>query len=426
MHHCVSRREHRPSHLDRPPPFRASVSDPPIRVSGSLSELAIIELDLADRVVRDTRVVGHIRRTDGGSWQARYRDPTGRERARSFPRRIDAERFLNLIEADKLRGDWVDPEAGKVTVAEFSERWFGTTVGLKPKTRAGYRSLLDSRILPYLGHLQLRRVDPLVVREWVADLLEAGISASRIRQARNVIHAVFGLAQEASLIVRNPVEGVKTPPLPASQRRYLTPAQVGALAGSMPRPYDVLTYVLSYTGIRFGEAAALRRFRCDMARSRLRIAESLAEVGGNLHFGPTKTHRQRTVVVPATIRDLLAEHLDTLTESPESLVFASQRGRPLRYSNFRNRVWIPATEEAGLSDLDIHELRHTAAALMIRAGADPKLIQTQLGHSTIAITYDVYGHLFPDRLDELGEDLDRLIRSTDGRSPHRRGIGPEL
>ena len=127
------------------------------------------------------------------------------------------------------------------------------------------------------------------------------------------------------------------------------------------------------------------------------------------------------MVVPATIRDLLAEHLNTVAENPEALVFTSTRGRPLRYSNFRNRVWIPATEITGLRGLDIHELRHTAASLMIRAGADPKLIRTQLGHSTIAITYDVYGHLFPDRLDELSEDLDRLIRGAASPRDMRRG-----
>jgi integrase len=370
--------------------------------------------------------MGHVRRTKGGSWQARYRDPTGRERARTFPRKIDAERFLALVEAEKVRGEWVDPEAGKVTVTEFSERWYATTVALKPKTRAGYRSLLDSRILPYIGHLQLRRVDPLVVREWIAELGEDGISASRIRQARNVTHAVFGLAQQASLIARNPVEGIRTPPLPVTHRRFLTSEQVRLLAASMPDRYQVLTYVLAYTGIRFGEVAALRRGRCDAAASRLDIAESLAEVAGVLHFGSTKTHRRRTVAIPATIRDLLVSHLETVDQAPEALVFTSPTGQPLRYSNFRNRVWIPASEAAGLTGLDIHELRHTAASLMIRAGADPKLIQTQLGHASIAITYDVYGHLFPDRLDELACKLEELIRNGKPGRDQDRSTGRTL
>lgn len=258
----------------------------------------------------------------------------GRERARNFTRKIDAERFLALLEADKLRGQWVDPEAGKIPFAEFAERWYATTVPLKPKTRAGYRSLLDSRVLPHMGHLQLRHVHPLLVREWVVDLQSAGISASRIRQARNVLHAMFKLAQESSLVVRNPVDGVKTPPVRSGDRRHLTPNEVQRLATSMPAPYDVLTYVLAFTGIRFGEAAALRRSRCDLSRSRLHIAESLAEVGGDLHFGHTKTHRQRTVVVAGTVRDLLAQHLETVGPGADALVFTSPTGRPLRYSNF--------------------------------------------------------------------------------------------
>jgi hypothetical protein len=112
--------------------------------------------------------MGHIRRTGSGRWQARYRDPTGRERARNFTRKLDAERFLIGIESDKLRGQWVDPEAGRIRLSEVAERWYATTVPLKPKTRSGYRSLLDSRILPYLGDLQLGQIDPVLIREWVA------------------------------------------------------------------------------------------------------------------------------------------------------------------------------------------------------------------------------------------------------------------
>lgn len=108
--------------------------------------------------------MGHVRRTDNGRWQARYRDPTGRERARNFTRKADAERFLVQIESDKLRGQWVDPEAGRIKLGDFAERWYATTVPLKPKTRSGYRSLLDSRILPYMGDLQLRQVHPILIR----------------------------------------------------------------------------------------------------------------------------------------------------------------------------------------------------------------------------------------------------------------------
>ena len=370
--------------------------------------------------------MGHVRRTDKGRWQARYRDPTGRERARNFTRKADAERFLVQIESDKLRGQWVDPEAARIRLGDFAERWYASTVPLKPKTRSGYRSLLDSRILPYMGDLQLRQVDPIVIREWVAELQEDGLSASRIRQARNVLHSVFNMAVEGSMVLRNPVAGVKTPPVVSPPRRYLTAEQVGILADAMESPYDLLVLVLAYSGIRFGEAAALRRTHCDLEGSRLHISESLAEVAGQLHFGTTKTHRQRTVVLPATIRERLRVHLNTPDPAPDDLVFTSPQGGPLRYSNFRQRHWTTATEKAGLAGLEIHELRHTAASLMINQVADPKLIQSQLGHSSISITYDVYGHLFPDRLDELASQLDELVRRNEISRTRDRDIGWSL
>jgi integrase len=367
--------------------------------------------------------MGHVRRTESGRWQARYRDPSGRERARNFTRKVDADRFLIGVESDKLRGQWIDPEAARIRLSEVAERWYGTTAPLKPKTRNGYRSLLDSRILPYLGDLQLRQIDRVVVREWIAKLQEDRLSASRIRQARNVLHAVFSMAVDGSMVTRNPVAGVKTPPVVTPTRRYLTAEQVGILANAMEPPYDLLVLVLSYSGIRFGEAAALRRSHCDLEGSRLNIAESLAEVAGQLHFGTTKTHRQRVVALPATIRDQLRDYLQEAAIASDGLVFASKKGRPLRYSNFRQRQWTPAIEKAGISGLEIHELRHTAASLMIDQGADPKLIQTQLGHSSISITYDIYGHLFPDRLDQLAARLDRLINQSERRRDCDQGLG---
>lgn len=369
--------------------------------------------------------MGHVRRTESGRWQARYRDPSGRERARNFTRKVDADRFLIGIESDKLRGQWIDPEAARIRLSEVAERWYSTTAPLKPKTRSGYRSLLYSRILPYLGDLQLRQIDPVVVREWVADLQEDGLSASRIRQARNVLHAVFNMAVDGSMVTRNPVAGVKTPPVITQPRRYLAAKQVGKLADTIESPYDLLVLVLAYSGIRFGEAAALRRSDCDLEGSRLHIKESLAEVAGQLHFGTTKAHRQRVVALPASIRDVLEHHLESNDIASNGLVFTSPKGRPLRYSNFRRRQWTPAIERAGLSGLEIHELRHTAVSLMIDQGADPKLIQTQLGHSSISVTYDVYGHLFPDRLDEPASRLDALIRQNRrGRDQGRdNGLG---
>lgn len=189
---------------------------------------------------------------------------------------------------------------------------------------------------------------------------------------------------------------------------------MAVLADAIREPYGTLIYVLAYGGLRWGEAAALRRRRCELLRSRLEIAESLSEVSGKLHFGETKTYQRRTVAVPTFLHEMLAEYLATHVPSePDALVFTTPGGTPLLHSNFRNKIWLPALRSAGLAPtLRIHDLRHTCAALLISEGAHPKQIQAHLGHSSITVSLDLYGHLFPDDQDELADRLDRLHKAA--------------
>jgi integrase len=175
--------------------------------------------------------------------------------------------------------------------------------------------------------------------------------------------------------------------------------------------------VLAYGGLRWGEVAALRRSRCHLLRSRLEVVESVAEVGGRLYLGETKTYQRRTVVIPAFLRDLLAEHLGSqVSRDPDAFVFSGATGSLLRNSNFRRRVWRPAVRTLGLPrDLRIHDLRHTCAALLIAQGAHPEAIQAQLGHSSIQVTLDLYGHLFPDDVDRLAGQLDAAHEAGSGQ-----------
>ena len=122
-------------------------------------------------------------------WRVRYRDPTGRERSRSFARKADADRFMATIQADLIRGDWTDPRLSKTTLAEWSQRWLVTKTHLKPKTLAGYRSNLDAHVLPAFGDYQLRHIDRMATEEWIADLQASGLGPSGVRQARQVLNA---------------------------------------------------------------------------------------------------------------------------------------------------------------------------------------------------------------------------------------------
>lgn len=170
-------------------------------------------------------------------------------------------------------------------------------------------------------------------------------------------------------------------------------------------------------GLRFGEAAALRRRCVNLLRRRLRVEESLAEVGGNLSFGPTKSHASRSVPLAPSVAERLSTRLADVRTDPDVLIFTSPRGGPLRYSNFRTEVWRPTLKSLELPMVGLHVLRHSAAARMIRAGWSPKAVQQVLGHGSAAFTLTVYGHLFDDDLDSLAEALDESSRGFSADSP---------
>lgn len=357
-------------------------------------------------------------------WIARYRGPDRVERSRTFGRRLDAERFLHGQESAKLRGEWIDPDLARIVLREWVDRWRGTMVHLKPKTRAGYESLLRTLIFPALGDVPLGGIDTLRIREWVAGLAGRGLSASRVRQAYRVLAAIMRAGVESGYIARTPCVGVRLPRLPQREMLFLSAAQVRDLSEAADG-YATLIDVLAYGGLRWGEAAALRRRRCDLLRGRLEVAESLAEVGAQLHFGPTKTHQARTVALPRFLRDMLAEHFECVPADPEALVFTAPAGGPLRLTNFRRRVWVPALRAVGLPEgVRIHDLRHTCVALLIARGAHPKAVQEHLGHSSIQVTMDRYGHLFPDEKERLADALEAAYReAAAGQARDKRGTG---
>ena len=210
----------------------------------------------------------------------------------------------------------------------------------------------------------------------------------------------------------------------------MTHAQVEALAEACARPIDVskhrrlderenqtyrlVVLFLAYTGVRFGEMAALRVSRLDLTHRRATIAESVTVVQGKgLVWGTPKSHERRQVPIP---RFLVAELRDHIAgKEPDELVFNGVRGGgPLRAPIFRVGFHVAAAA-IGIPELHPHELRHTAASLAIASGADVKVVQQMLGHSSAAMTMDVYGHLFSDRLDEVADALD-TARSEAARS----------
>jgi len=347
--------------------------------------------------------MANIARRPDGRWRARYRDPTGTEHSRHFDRKVDAQRWLDEMTTAMTSGTYVDPRRSKISVHDWADRWLATKVDLKATTRVRYEGLLRVNILPRWGSVPLSDVTHEGVASWVADLSASGLSAATVRQAHRVLSLVLDLAVRDSRLVRNPANRVPLPCAAKGEKVFLTHDQVETLAAAAGDSSTTVLF-LAYTGLRWGELAALRVRRLDLLRRRAEIVESVAEVRGALVFSTPKTHQSRSVPVPRFLVDQLAGLV--AGKGPDEFVFTAPQGGILRLQNFRHTVWTRAVRDAGLDGLTPHSLRHTAASLAIASGADVKVVQQMLGHASATMTLDLYGHLYGDRLDEVADRMD--------------------
>jgi integrase len=194
-----------------------------------------------------------------------------------------------------------------------------------------------------------------------------------------------------------------------NEPRFLTLDEVERLADAAGEDGDVIR-LLAYTGLRFGEMAALRVRRADFLRRRLTIAEAVTEVGGRLEYGTPRTHQQRTVPLPAALVEPLARRCEG--KQVDDLLVTTPSGTVLRLRNWRRTVFDPAVRAAGLSAVTPHDLRHTAASLAVASGATVKSVQRMLGHASAAMTLDVYSGLFDDDLTALADRMDAAARAA--------------
>ena len=347
--------------------------------------------------------MGNIQKRENGQWRARYRDPSGRERARHFDRKVDAERWLVAIESTKHRGEWVDPAMSRITVGDWSTRWLQGQSQLKPQTRHRYRNIMRVQILPEWERVRLSAITHAHVVAWVAKLVADGYAGSTVRQVHRVFSLMLDLAVRDGRLPRNPATGVRLPRAAKGEPVFLTHTQVEQLARGCPG-YELFVRVLAYTGMRWGEATAVRVRRVDLVKRRIEVVHTAVELNGEMTYGTPKTHQRRSVPVPRSLVDALARHI--AGKGPDDLVFTTPRGDVMRNHNFRSRVFVPAARQIGLPGLTPHDLRHTAASLAVQAAATVKAVQRMLGHASAAMTLDVYAGLFNDDLDAVADRLD--------------------
>lgn len=350
-----------------------------------------------------------IQKRPNGKWRARYRDAAGREHARHFSRKVDAERWVTGERSMVQRGDWTDPARARITVGDLAAAWLERKLELKPSTRTRYASIIQRHVMPSWSSVPLSAVAYEDVAAWVGRLSASGLSGSSVRQCHRVLSLILTDAVRGKRIQSNPAEGVELPRAAKPEKRFLSAAEVSRLVDACDQN-GLIVQTLAYTGLRFGELAALRVRRVDLMRRRLEVAESVTEVNGVLVSGTPKSHQRRSVPLPR----FLVEQLTPLLagRGPDDFVFTSAAGEQLRLMNFRRRGFDQAASRAGLAGLTPHELRHTAASLAIASGANVKDVQRMLGHASAAMTLDVYAGLFEDSLDDVADRMDVMARAA--------------
>lgn len=374
------------------------------------------------------RPFGTVRRLPSGRYQASYHHVVTSARVsapQTFATASDARTWLATVEADGARGELLDPRLSRRLFRDWAAEWLAG-LHVKPKTLVGYESALRVHVLPVFGGRPVANITYRDCKGFVDTLLGSGLAPGTVGDARKILRLVLQEAMRADAIRRNPADRLRVPRGRRDEMVFLTADEVLKLAhhvANPPRParhaqkhwpaYSLLVRLVAFTGLRAGEIASLRVGRVNPLHGRLQVAESVEEVHGQLIYGPPKTYAHRSVPIPAALGAELADHLATRPGDPDAFVFSAADGGPLRHSNFYRRYFKPGVHRAGLDPRTrFHDLRHTAAALMIAEGAHLLAVKERLGHSTIQVTADRYGHLFPSLEASLTDRLDRTYAAA--------------
>lgn len=365
--------------------------------------------------------------TTGTTWIVRYRDPDGAQRSRSFDRKPDAERFATTTHADIVRGQWIDPKAGRRTFKAYAEEWRTIQIH-QPGTATKVEGDLRRHVYPVIGDVELGRVRYTHIQAWARGVT-GKLAPSTIEVIYTWIASVFVAAIADGLIGRTPCVGITLPEVEKTKIVPWTLDMVTALADAHPARYRALVWHMAGSGVRQGEAFAADLSQLHMLERSLDVDwQAQPAAGGGVVWCRPKTKASRRTIplgdislehmaahlaeFPATEVELRRRERDgTITTGVERVVFTNKAGRPLRRSYFNEHIWRPAVETAKLPEgSHCHELRHFYASALIRHGESPKVVQERLGHASITETMDTYGHLWPDADDQTRQAIDEALR----------------
>lgn len=351
--------------------------------------------------------MANIQKRPNGKWRARYRDDAGKEHARHFAKKVDAQRWLDEVSASVLTGAYVDPRAGRVTFRVYAEQWREAKPH-RPTTKVKAEQHLRVHAYPAFGDRPLARIRASDMQSWVTGLERAGMKASTIRTTFNTIRAVFRAAVADRVIAVSPCVDIDLPEVPRRKVVPLTVDQVRSLAEAMPDQYRALVVVGAGTGLRPGELFGLQVRHIDFFKRQIHVEQQVQQTrGGGTRVCPPKTKEsERVIPLPDVVVHALVAHLRDFPAGPDDFLFKDPKGGAVVATRLMDSAWRPARLKADLPSVTMHQLRHTYASLLIAAGESVKVVSVRLGHTNAAMTLNVYSHLFPDSEDKTRRAID--------------------
>lgn len=368
------------------------------------------------------------RKLPSGSYRIRYTDPWGQRVSITKPTAADVNAAYRKAVTDMARGEYHDPRRGRITLAEWSVEWLAGARNLGRGGREIYAEAL-AHINPELGKVPLGKLTAADVDRYLELKLTEKrprtgrpLAASTVHRHYRTLHRMLEVARERGMIARNPCEHVEPPKVVRTEPTVLTVDQVDALADALTRPtgrkrkrdepidsrWRAWVYVAAYGGLRWSELCGLRRRSVDGATVRV-VEQLVRRRDGTWDRCEPKMGSRRTVVLPSFAADELAAHVDAYAlPGDDGLVFPTRNGTPVQEPSWASNTFGRALERAGLPHISPHGLRHTSVSLALHAGARLEVVQARHGHSSIAVTADVYGHRYAGADDAVAVALDNL------------------
>lgn len=341
---------------------------------------------------------------DAKVYDVRFRDPDGKQRKRTFGKKGDADRYASTVEADKLRGQFVD-HSDRTTVAEYARQWAASRPH-RPSSARRVSSSIENHIAgTRLGDRRLAAVRPSEVQAWASDRAQV-LAPTTLRNLVSLLRSIYASAVLDRLAASSPVVRIA---LPRHERKRIVPLSVGQvqqLANAMPARNRAMVVAQAGLGLRIGELLALRVEDVDFLRRAVRVEWQIASKTQE-RSEPKTPRSRRTVPLPQVVADALAAHIAAFPPGVDGSIFTSSVGKVYWQEVYGSLIFAAAVEVAGLPEgTTSHDLRHHYASVLLAAGESVVAVAERLGHENATLVLSTYGHLMPDTEDRTRRAVD--------------------